>query len=167
MATPAQRFWRDDPAPITALRPATTSQRPVPTRPDGTWVSRRASAVRVVMVSWQQVCLGVAAAGHNIDVWVTNDVLQFYDGDQLLRTERRLRRDGELETIDGPPPGQITSKRASRINRTRTVNHRPEPFRGAEFSTGAAAGTECGKFYWQLLSAKPAGVDGASEVNVD
>ena len=41
------------------------------------------------MVSWQQVCLGVAAAGHNIDVWVTNDVLQFYDGNQLLRTQKR------------------------------------------------------------------------------
>ena len=41
------------------------------------------------MVSWQQVCLGVAAAGRPIDVWVTHDILQFYDGDQLLRTQKR------------------------------------------------------------------------------
>lgn len=89
MATPAQRFWREEPAPVTELRPPSTTTRPGSVRGDGIWVSRRASAVGVVMVSWQQVCLGVAAAGHNIDVWVTNDVLQFYDGDQLLRTQKR------------------------------------------------------------------------------
>jgi transposase InsO family protein len=89
MATPAQRFWRHDASPVTALRQTSTTPRPHTARSEGTWVSRRASAVGVVMVSWQQVCLGVAAAGHNIDVWVTNDVLQFWDGDTLLRTERR------------------------------------------------------------------------------
>ncbi len=52
-------------------------------------MTRRASAVGVVCVSWQQVCLGVAAAGRPIDVWVTEKVLQFYDGDQLLRTQKR------------------------------------------------------------------------------
>ena len=29
-----------------------------------------------------------------IDVWVTDQVLQFYDGDQLLRTEKRTRPEG-------------------------------------------------------------------------
>ena len=52
-------------------------------------------------VNWQQVCLGRAAAGRNIDVWVTNDVLQFYDGDTLLRTEQRTT------------PGEIRKKNAS------------------------------------------------------
>jgi transposase InsO family protein len=89
MATPAQRFWRENAAPVTDLRVPTTTRRPDSARGDGIWVSRRASAVGVVMVSWQQVCLGVAAAGHNIDVWVTDQVLQFYDGDQLLRTQKR------------------------------------------------------------------------------
>src|SRR3954469_2596173 len=46
-------------------------------------------AVGVVCVNWQQVCLGVAAAGRNIDVWATADVMQFFDGDRLLRTEQR------------------------------------------------------------------------------
>ena len=63
--------------------------RPDPSRGDGTWLARPASAVRVVRVNWQQVCLGVAAAGQNIDVRVTDSVLQFFDGDQLLRTEKR------------------------------------------------------------------------------
>jgi hypothetical protein len=89
MATPAQRFWRTTTAPVTELRMPSTTSRPHSTRGDGIWVTRRASAVGVVMVSWQQVCLGVAAAGHNIDVWVTDQVLQFYDSDQLLRTQKR------------------------------------------------------------------------------
>ena len=61
--------------------------RPGEDRTDGIWVARRATKVGVVCVSWQQVCLGVAAAGRPIDVWVTDKVLQFYDGDTLLRTE--------------------------------------------------------------------------------
>jgi transposase InsO family protein len=102
MATPAQRFWREDPAPVTALRPLSDRRhRPTDDRPDGFWVARRASAVGVVCVNWQQICLGVAAAGHNIDVWVTEQVLQFYDGDHLLRTQQREHR------------GEVRKKRAS------------------------------------------------------
>jgi Integrase core domain len=89
MATPAEKFLHHDAAPVAELRPAPGSGRPAPSRTDGTWVARRASAVGVVCVNWQQVCLGVAAAGHSIDVWVTDQILQFYDGDQLLRTEKR------------------------------------------------------------------------------
>ena len=82
----------------------------------GTWVARRASAVGVVCVNWQQVCLGVAAAERNIDVWVTDQLLQFYDGDQLLRTERRTSG------------GQVRKKRASvpggrSIVKTSDTNH--------------------------------------------
>lgn len=92
MATPAERFMREDPAhlaPVTAIRTTSGPGRPTSSRSEGTWIARRASAVGVVCVNWQQVCLGVAAAGRNIDVWVTNQVLQFYDGDTLLRTEKR------------------------------------------------------------------------------
>lgn len=105
MATPAQRFWHEDTATVSPLRPAASSQRPDTTRGDGTWISRRASAVGVVMVSWQQVCLGVAAAGHNIDVWVTHDVLQFYDGDTLLRTEKRTS-EGTVRVTRSTAPKQ-------------------------------------------------------------
>jgi hypothetical protein len=101
MATPAQRFEQPVPAPVTPLRITTErSPRPASGRGDGEWVARRASAVGVVTVNWQQVCLGQAAAGHNIDVWVTEQVLQFYDGDQLLRTEQRTT------------PGEVRKKRA-------------------------------------------------------
>jgi transposase InsO family protein len=100
MDTPAQRFQPAGLAPVTPLR-ASVDGRPSPSRGDGVWVARRASAVGVVCVNWQQVCLGVAAAGRNIDVWVTAEVMQFFDGDQLLRTEQRQHT------------GEIRKKRAS------------------------------------------------------
>ena len=89
MVTPASRFLQQEAAQVSPIRPAVTSTRPDPARNDGDWVARRASGVGVVTVNWQQVCLGAAAAGKNIDVWVTNQVLQLYDGDTLLRTEKR------------------------------------------------------------------------------
>jgi len=102
MATPAQRFWRERPAPVTSLRPLTDGPgRPADDRAGGFWVARRASAVGVVCVNWQQICLGAPAAGRNIDVWVTEQVLQCYDGDHLLRTQQREH------------PGQVRKKRAS------------------------------------------------------
>jgi transposase InsO family protein len=107
MAFPAQRFQRESVAPVRDLRPTARSERPAVTRGDGTWVARRASAVGVVCVNWQQVCLGVAAAGRSIDVWVTEEVLQFYDGDQLLRTERRQNR-GEVRKKRASIPGGRT-----------------------------------------------------------
>jgi transposase InsO family protein len=103
MATPAERFLKSDPAPVTALRTSSVPGRPDPDRSDGTWVARRASAVGVVCVNWQQVCLGVAAAGRPVDVWVTDQVLQFYDGDQLLRTEKR-RTPGEVRVKKSQAP---------------------------------------------------------------
>jgi transposase InsO family protein len=106
MATPASRFWRAQPAAVTAIRAATpeANGRPGEDRTDGTWVARRATAVGVVCVSWQLVCLGVAAAGRPIEVWVTDNVLQFYDGDTLLRTEARTST-GEVRRKRAQTPG--------------------------------------------------------------
>ncbi len=110
MATPAQRFCQQQPAEVTALRTSSTSRRPATARGDGDWVARRASAFGVVCVNWQQVCLGKAAAGRNIDVWVTEQLMQFYDGDSLLRTEQRHQR------------GTIRKKRASIPGAGRNLN---------------------------------------------
>ena len=104
MGTPAERFLAENAAPVTALRPTPGPGRPDPARPDGTWVARRASAVGVVCVNWQQVCLGAAAAGSSIDVWVTDQVLQFYDGDQLLRTEKRSNPGSEVRVKRAQSP---------------------------------------------------------------
>jgi len=102
MDTPATRFLREQSAEVTPIRPCTDgSKRPDSDRRDGYWVARRASAVGVVCVNWQQVCLGQAAASRNIDVWVTDQILQFFDGDHLLRTQQREQ------------PGEVRKKRAS------------------------------------------------------
>jgi transposase InsO family protein len=110
MATPAERFQHPTPAPVTPLRSTGAPGRPAEDRLDGYWVARRASTVGTVCVSWQQVCLGIAAAGHNIDVWVTDQILQFYDGDTLLRTEQRKTS------------GEVRKKRAQDSGGHRKVN---------------------------------------------
>lgn len=113
MATPAERFWREKPAPVSTLRgPPAGTARPGEDRTDGIWVARRASAVGAVCVNWQQVCLGVAAAGHPIDVWVTDQVLQFYDGDELLRTEKRTTT-GEVRVKRSQAPQRRTRVQTS------------------------------------------------------
>ena len=104
MATPAERFEQPVPAPVTVLRGVWTAGRPNPDRDDGFWVVRRASPVGVVCVNWQQVCLGVAAAGHTIDVWVNDQTMQFYNGNHLLETTNRLRR-GEVKQRKVQVPG--------------------------------------------------------------
>lgn len=103
MNTPAARFLRPEAAPVMALRGTPRAGRPGEDRNEGIWVTRRASAVGVVCVNWQQVCLGVAAAGKPVDVWVTDQVLQFYDGDYLLRTEKRTST-GEIRVKNAPTP---------------------------------------------------------------
>jgi len=110
MATPAERFLQLATAAVTPLRTSTATARPA--RGDGTWVARRASKLGVVCVNWQQVCLGVAAAGRNVDVWVTDQVMQFYDGDQLLRTEQRERR-GEVRKKRASIPGTRSTLKSS------------------------------------------------------
>jgi hypothetical protein len=112
MQTPVQRFQRDSAlAEVTPLRTITTGSRPSEERGDGYWVARRASAVGAVCVNWQRVCLGVATAGHQIDVWVTDEVLQYFDGDHLLRTERR-NFDTDVRTKQAQRP---STKRARTI----------------------------------------------------
>jgi hypothetical protein len=52
-------------------------------------VARRAGTNGVISVSWQQICLGKAAAGRALDVHVTDRVIQVWDGLQLLKTVAR------------------------------------------------------------------------------
>jgi transposase InsO family protein len=89
MLAPAERFGRR-PQPPRPAREAVAQDR---TGDD--WVARRAGANGVISVSWQQICLGRAAAGHAIDVHVTDRVIQAWDGPQLLKTVARTSR-GEV-----------------------------------------------------------------------
>jgi transposase InsO family protein len=117
MVAPAIRFLADATVAV-PIRPTADSTRPVAARGDGDWIARRANSVGVITVNWQQVVLGKAAAGRDLDVWVTDEVLQVYDGDQLLRTQLRHGN------------GDIRKKRASipggRSKVKKSVTHQPE-----------------------------------------
>jgi len=89
MVPPAERFAR-------RLEPQRAPVQLVGgERNSADWVARRAGSNGVICVSWQQICLGKAAAGHHVDVHVTDRVLQVWDGPQLLKTVARASR-GEV-----------------------------------------------------------------------
>jgi transposase InsO family protein len=98
MATPAQRFLREQHAELTPLRTGTDRPaRPDDDRGDGYWIARRASPVGVVSVNWQQICLGQAAARRNIDVWspttsCSSTTATTYYAPSSARTEERSAR---------------------------------------------------------------------------
>lgn len=112
MHPPADRFEQGSTAAVVALRSPSRSMRPNAERDQGYWVSRRSSPIGVVCVNWQQVCLGNATAGTTIDVWVTDQLLQFYDGEELLKTVERTTR-GEVKIKRVQVPGGQRRVRAS------------------------------------------------------
>jgi hypothetical protein len=63
-------------------------------------------------VNRQQVCLGVAAAGHTLDVWVADQTMQFYDGDHLLTTADRTHG-GEVKQKNVQVPGGRSTVKTS------------------------------------------------------
>ncbi|TDW70588.1 transposase InsO family protein [Kribbella pratensis] len=85
MIPPAERFQRR----IEPLRMPTTLTGVLEDRTGDDWIARRAGSNGVISVSWQQICLGKAAAGHNVDVHVTTQLLHIWDGRQLLKTVPR------------------------------------------------------------------------------
>jgi transposase InsO family protein len=95
MVPPIERFSRRE----EPLRAAYTSTGQDRTGED--WVARRAGSNGVISVSWQQICLGKAAAGRQVDVHVTDQVIQVWDGAQLLKTTARTST------------GEVRKKRAS------------------------------------------------------
>lgn len=107
MATPAARFTT-----ATRREPVT-----VPGRSGPDWVARKV-ATGVVCVPGQQVSVGVHRAGERCDVLVGPDSLQFWIGNELLRTVAR--------TSTGP----VRNKRVLGGSLTRTAA-KTEPERQA------------------------------------
>jgi transposase InsO family protein len=121
MVVPAERFQQ---RPVTAgeqllpLQLGATAPERAPERDGPDWVARRAGANGAVSVNWQQVCLGVAAAGHNIDVHVGAEVMQFWDGAELLKTAAR--------TTTGPVRKRRASVPGSRSKLKTSVRDQPK-----------------------------------------
>ena len=118
--------------PARGARPDPHAGAEEPDRAGGDWVARRAGANGVISVSWQQICLGKAAAGHPVDVHVTDRVIQVWDGNQLLKTVARTSPAGRCARRRPRSPGSSRSRfnhRVSTRNRTPQVKQEPEPFR--------------------------------------
>jgi len=95
MLAPVERFTR---RPDPARAPAVLVGQD---RTGDAWVCRRAGSNGVISVSWQQICLGKAAAGRKVDVHVGDQILQVWDGNDLLKTVARTST------------GEVRKKRAS------------------------------------------------------
>jgi transposase InsO family protein len=86
--TPASRFHTAAPP-----RPAIIPAQRGPDRTGQEWVTRKVCANGVVSVGWQQTSVGKHHAGSRCDVLVTGELLQFWVGNQLLRTVARKSPD--------------------------------------------------------------------------
>ena len=86
-ATPASRFH--------ATGGPTRGPRPAPDRSGDQWVTRTVSRNGVVCVGYQQVSVGKHHGGSACNVLVTDGVLQFWVGNELLKTVARTSR-GEV-----------------------------------------------------------------------
>jgi transposase InsO family protein len=105
MQPPATRFYRRDPEPASP-EPDTTAL--TPDRGGDDWVGRRVASNGVISVDWQQLSVGKHRAGAQVDVHVTDQLLQIWHGSELLKT---VKRDGS---------GEVRKKRASQP-RTRAL----------------------------------------------
>src|SRR5690349_13176097 len=80
--TPDTRF-------TAAERPPADPRTPRPERNGEQWVCRRVASNGVVSVDYQQVSVGRNYAGSSCDVLVTDGLLQFWVGSELLKTVAR------------------------------------------------------------------------------
>jgi hypothetical protein len=96
-ATPAERFHASRAVdqqgsgsadPVAPARPVVQSAGATDREGDG-WVSRKVGRNGIVCVNWQQVSVGKHRAGSRCDVLVTDQLLQFWIGSELMKTVAR------------------------------------------------------------------------------
>ncbi len=90
-----------DVTPVSRFEAAKRMPTPAPERNGEQWVSRAVSRVGVVCVGWQQVSVGKNYSGSACNVLVTDSVLQFWIGNELVKTVARTTT------------GEIRKKRAA------------------------------------------------------
>ena len=122
-AAPVPRAWppRRTVPPEPAARPATSPilDAAAPNRTGDDWVSRPVAANGVVCVAWQQVSVGKHRAGHRFDVLVTDQLLQFWIGNELLKTVARTSRGEVRKKRAWHQPARTNLEQSVNINRTR------------------------------------------------
>jgi hypothetical protein len=98
MAAPAQRFYdRRDQVPTPPL-----NLRALEDRSGDDWVSRTISINGVISVSNQMFSVGKQRSGHLVDVHVLDQLLQVWDGNELIKTVARTTK-GEIRKKKAEP----------------------------------------------------------------
>jgi transposase InsO family protein len=102
-----------DAPPVSRFHAAARAVDESAMRPDRTgehWVTRKVSTVGVVCVGYQQVCIGQSYAGSACDVLVTDGTLQYWVGNELVKTVARQTK-GEIRKkhADGTAPTRARS----------------------------------------------------------
>lgn len=83
MATPASRFTVAEPG-----RPADV-EAVLGERSGEDWISRRVSPNGVISVAWQEISCGKHRGGRRVDIHLQGQVMQIWDGDELIKTVLR------------------------------------------------------------------------------
>jgi len=100
--TPAERFAARAADGGPALDLSALAER----RTGDDWISRRVASNGVISVSWQQFSVGKHHGGEQVDVHVTDRLLEVWSGNELIKT--LVRTSG----------GEVRKKRAERTART-------------------------------------------------
>lgn len=87
MATPIQRFT----APAVTACPADDGALHQD-RSGADWIARRVAPHGVICVAWQQISVGKHRAGRDVDIHVQDQILQIWDGEELLKSVLRERK---------------------------------------------------------------------------
>ena len=90
MRTPAERFFT---APSTASPelPAELGALDEPRGGDD-WITRKVSINGVITIAWQQISVGKHRHGHYVDVHVLAELLEVWDGNELIKTVLRTTK---------------------------------------------------------------------------
>ena len=87
MATPADRFSNRE------LRPTTTLPTHLlalsETRDPDEWITRNVARNGVITVAYQQISVGRHREGRRVDIHVGEEILEVWDGNELLKTVKR------------------------------------------------------------------------------
>ena len=60
------------------------------------WVTRKECSAGVVTVSWQQISVGKHRGGRKVDIHVAGELLQIWDGSELLKTVLKADKEKEV-----------------------------------------------------------------------
>jgi len=83
MRTPLDAFTASQVSPVMVR---TGPEAAFQDRESDEWVTRKVSSAGVVTVSWQQISVGKHRGGRKVDIHVNEELLQIWDGSELLKT---------------------------------------------------------------------------------